>query len=213
VLHDLASHRRVQLRLFTNSTKAFQEPTMDEASLIAAARLGDEDAFAELYRQHASYVRAIGRAILHKSDLDDMCQDTFLLAFTRLRSFEGNCQFRTWISRIATNQCLLTLRKARQASNGESHLIQIDAELAAGLGRDRWIFASTDKGLEGLAARLDLNRLLSVLNPIQRRVLEMAYLEGTPGEEIAELLDIPLSSVKNKIHRAKTQLMKIHKKR
>jgi RNA polymerase sigma factor (sigma-70 family) len=186
---------------------------MDEASLIAAARLGDEDAFTELYRQHASYVKAIGHSILHKSDLDDLCQDTFLLAFTRLHSFQGNCHFRTWISRIATNQCLLTLRKARQASNGESHLIQIDAELAAGLGRDRWIFASMDKGLEGLAARLDLNRLLIVLNPIQRRALEMAYLEGAPGEEIAELLGIPLSSVKNNIHRAKTQLLKIHKKR
>jgi RNA polymerase sigma-70 factor (ECF subfamily) len=199
--------------LFTNSTEAFQEPAMDEASLIAAARLGDEDAFAELYRQHASYVKAIGHAILHKSDLDDVCQDTFLLAFTRLRSFEGNCQFRTWISRIATNQCLLTLRKARQASNGESHLIQIDAELAAGLGPDRWIFASTEKGFEALAARLDLDRLLAVLNPIQRQVLEMAYLEGTPGEEIAEQLGIPLSSVKNNIHRAKTKLSKIHKKR
>ncbi len=186
---------------------------MDEASLIAAARLGDDDAFAELYRQHASYVKAIGRAILHKSDVDDMCQDTFLLAFTRLHSFQGNCQFRTWISRIATNQCLLALRKARQASNGESHLIQIDAELAAGLGRDRWIFAGTDKGFEALAARLDLNRLLAVLNPIQRRVLEMAYLDGTPGGEIAELLGIPLSSVKNKLHRAKTRLSKIHKKK
>jgi RNA polymerase sigma-70 factor (ECF subfamily) len=194
-------------------TEAFQEPTMDEAPLIAAARLGDEDAFAALYRQHASYVRAIGRAILHKTDLDDMCQDTFLLAFTRLATFQGNCQFRTWISRIATNQCLLILRKARQPSNGESHLIQIDAELAAGLGRDRWIFAGTDKGIEGLAARLDLNKLLAVLNPIQRRVLEMAYLEGTPGEEIAELLGIPLSSVKNNIHRAKTRLLKIHKQR
>jgi RNA polymerase sigma-70 factor (ECF subfamily) len=196
----------------TNLTEGFKESTMDETSLIAAARLGDDDAFSELYQQHASYVRAIGCAILHKSDLDDMCQETFLLAFTRLHSFEGNCRFRTWISRIATNQCLMTLRKGRQASNGESHLIRIDAELAAGLGRDRWIFARSDKGLEALTARLDLDKLLAVLDPIQRRVLELASLEGASGEEIAELVGIPLSSVKNKIRRAKMLLLKIHEK-
>ena len=75
---------------------------MDETELIAAARRGDEDAFAELYHQHVGYVKAVGRAILRKNDLDDMCQETFLLAFTRLHSFEGNSQFRTWITRIAT---------------------------------------------------------------------------------------------------------------
>ena len=53
---------------------------MDETELIAAARLGDEDAFTELYQQHLGYVKAVGRAILRKNDLDDMCQDTFLLA-------------------------------------------------------------------------------------------------------------------------------------
>ena len=73
-----------------------------------------------------------------RDDLDDMCQDTFLLAFTRLHSFEGTCQFRTWIARIATTQCLQTLRKVRQASNGESNLIQIHPELTAdGLRRRR----------------------------------------------------------------------------
>jgi RNA polymerase sigma-70 factor, ECF subfamily len=185
---------------------------MDEASLIAAARLGDEDAFTELYRQHASYVKAVGRAILRKSDSDDICQETFFLAFTRLRSFEGNCKFRTWITRIATTQCLLTLRKGRQASNGDLHLIHIDAELAAGLGRDLWQFATIEKGFDALTARLDLDTVLAVLNPIQRQVLEMAYLEGTPGEEIAEQLGIPLSSVKNNIHLAKTRLTKIYKK-
>ena len=91
---------------------------MDETELIAAARSGDEDAFAELYQQHLGYVKAVGRAILRKNDLDDMCQDTFLLAFTRLHSFEGNSQFRTWIARIAANQCLVILRKGRQAVTG-----------------------------------------------------------------------------------------------
>ena len=62
---------------------------MDETELIAAARLGDQDAFAELYRRHVRYVRAIGRSILRSRDLDDMCQETFLLAFMRLGRASG----------------------------------------------------------------------------------------------------------------------------
>ena len=130
---------------------------MDETELIAAARLGNQDAFAELYRQHIGYVRAIGRSILRSRDLDDMCQETFLLAFTRLDSFEGNSRFRTWITRIAINQCLMILRKGRQASNGESHLVQMERDETRS---DRCLLARRDTQLEGVRARLDLERLL-----------------------------------------------------
>jgi RNA polymerase sigma-70 factor, ECF subfamily len=185
---------------------------MDETELIAAARLGDEDALAELYRQHAGYVRAIGRSILRKNDVDDMCQDTFLLAFTRLDSFEGNSQFRTWITRIAINQCLLTLRHGRQLSNGESYLVQLDAE-TADAALDRCTFASIDTQLEGVPARLDLSRVLRVLAPIQRRILKMAYIEGMPELEIAEALGMDLATVQSKIFQAKRRVRDMHKKR
>jgi RNA polymerase sigma-70 factor (ECF subfamily) len=185
---------------------------MLEAELLTAARGGDEDAFTELYQQHLGYVRAVGRAILRKNDVDDMCQDTFLLAFTRLHSFEGNAHFRTWITRIAINQCLMALRKSRQASNGESNLMPIDEELAGDEVFDRCIFASTDTHLEGVPARLDLNKLLQVLKPVQRRVLEMAYLEETSDQEIAQILGITVSAVRSKIHHAKRRMREVHKK-
>lgn len=177
---------------------------MDETELIAAARLGNEDAFAELYRQHIGYVRAIGRSILRNRDLEDMCQETFLLAFMRLDSFEGNSRFRTWITRIAINRCLMILRKGRQASNGESHLVQMDA--------DRCVFASRDIQLEGVGARLDLERLLGMLKPRQRRILEMAYRDDMPEQQIAEVLGIPLAAVTNRIYRAKRKVRNSYKK-
>jgi RNA polymerase sigma-70 factor (ECF subfamily) len=151
-------------------------------------------------------VKAVGRAILRKNDLDDMCQDTFLLAFTRLHSFEGNSQFRTWITRIATYRCLAILRKGRR--NGESNQIRIDPETSDDL-LDGCIFASEDKDLEGLPARLDMDRLLHRLKPIQRRVLEMAYVEDMPAQEIAEILGTTIACVKNSIHQAKLRLQKI----
>ena len=177
---------------------------MDETELIAAARLGDEDAFAELYRQHIGYVRAIGRSILRNRDLEDMCQETFLLAFMRLDSFEGNARFRSWITRIAINRCLVILRKARQASNGESHLVQMGEDEVL----DRCLFASKDTQLEGVGARLDLERLLGMLNPAQRQILEMAYLEDIPDLQIAEALGTTVVAVKCTLYRVKRILRK-----
>jgi RNA polymerase sigma-70 factor, ECF subfamily len=177
---------------------------MDETELIAAARLGDEDAFAELYREHIGYVRAIGRSILRNRELDDMCQETFLLAFTRLNSFEGNAKFRTWITRIAINRCLVILRKGRQASNGESHLVQVDT--------DRCAFVSRDGQLEGVGTRLDLERLLGMLKPRQRKILEMAYLEDMPDLQIAEALGTTVVAVKCTLYRIKRLLRDAHKK-
>jgi RNA polymerase sigma-70 factor, ECF subfamily len=185
---------------------------MDETELIAAARLGDQDAFAELYQLHLGCVRAVGHAILHKDDLDDVCQDTFLLAFTRLHSFEGNSRFRTWITRIAINQCLMILRRERQTSNGDSNLVQMDTGLLTNDLSDPRILARVDKDLEGVPARLDLDRLLRVVKPYQRRILEMAYLEDMPEQEMAEVLGISLSRVKKSIQRAKEKVRKINEK-
>ena len=179
---------------------------MDEAGLISAARLGDEDAFAELYRQHVGYVRTVGRTILHTSDLDDLCQDTFLLAFTRLNSFEESCSFRSWITRIAMNQCFATLRRRRQGKNGDALLLHVDEEKAANDLFARCVFACEDVRLEGVPARLDLTRVLEVLTPGQRKVLTMAYLEDIPCLEIAEILGTTVCSVRSTLHHAKRRV-------
>jgi RNA polymerase sigma-70 factor (ECF subfamily) len=174
---------------------------MDETELIAAARCGDEDAFRELHRLHLAYVKAVGRAILRKNDLEDMCQDTFMLAFTRLHSFEGNSQFRTWLARIAANRCLVILRKGRQASH-EENLVEMDSRLAR-----------LDRDLEGVTARLDLQKALRRLTPLQQRALTMAYVEDMPAQEIADILGTTLACVKNSIHDAKRQVREIYQKK
>jgi RNA polymerase sigma-70 factor, ECF subfamily len=171
---------------------------MDETELIAAARSGDEDAFTALYQKHLGYVKAVGRAILRRNDVDDLCQDTFLLAFTRLNRFEGNSQFRTWLTRIAINQCLLILRRGHR----------MNSEANDGLLEECIL---EDKYLEGLPARLDLDRLLQRLKPMQRRLLEMAYVEEMPEQEIAEALGTTRDCVKSSIYRAKQRAREISK--
>ena len=78
---------------------------------------------------------------------------------------------------------------------------------------DRYLFASKDIQLEGVAARLDLEKAAAaVLKPKQRRILEMAYLEDMPDLEIAEVLGITCAAVKSKIYRGKRKVRNQHKK-
>jgi RNA polymerase sigma-70 factor, ECF subfamily len=173
---------------------------MDEWQLITAARIGDQNAFTELYHRHHRYVRAIGRSILHTDDLDDMCQETFLSAFTRLDTFEGDARFRTWITRIAVNRCLLILRNSRRPGHGESQAFSPDE--SAYTDNVRWI----DARLESLPQRLDLERLLKTLTPAQREALEMAYAEEMPVVDIAAALKTTVAAVKGRIAIAKKKL-------
>jgi RNA polymerase sigma-70 factor, ECF subfamily len=169
---------------------------VDESRLIAAARKGDQAAFAELYRLHHGYVRGICRNILRDDSVDDLCQDTFLVAFTRLDGFAGKAKFRTWITRIAVNQCLMTLRKRR-------HYVPVPLEEDS---LDRYIFVAKDAVLEGAPARMDLEKMMSVLKDSTRQMLVMAYLEGIPDLEIAETLGLSVDAVKTTLSRAKRKM-------
>jgi len=169
---------------------------VDESNLIAAARQGDQGAFAELYRSHHMYVRGICRNILRDDSVDDLCQDTFLLAFTRLDTFAGKAQFRSWITRIAVNQCLMTLRTRR-------HYVSIEQEEDT---LDRYVFTAKDAVLEGAPARMDLEKMMSVLSDTTRQMLIMACLDGNSEQEIAEKLGLSADIVRKRVYWAKRKM-------
>jgi RNA polymerase sigma-70 factor, ECF subfamily len=169
---------------------------VDESRLIAAARQGDQGAFAELHRLHHTYVRGICRNILRDDSVDDLCQDTFLVAFTRLDGFAGKAKFRTWITRIAVNQCLMTLRKRR-------HYVPVPLDEDT---IDRYIFVAKDAVLEGAPARMDLEKMMSVLTDPTREMLIMAYLDGNTEQEIAERFGLNADMVRKRIYWAKRRM-------
>ncbi len=86
-----------------------------EAVLIDHSRQGDQDSIAELFRRHypASLKLACG-ILRHSEDAQDAVQVAYFLAFRRLEDFRGESSFKTWISRIVVNCCLLQLREGRR---------------------------------------------------------------------------------------------------
>ena len=90
----------------------YEEP---EPELIGDARNGDLDAMAELFRRHYPYSIAVARRILPaQEEFLDAVQSAYLSAFRKFQSFRGDASFKTWITRIVLNQCLMRLRDPRR---------------------------------------------------------------------------------------------------
>ena len=165
-------------------------PRDAETLLLAAAREGDQLAFRELYQQQVRHVRALARQVLHTQDVDDVCQEVFLRAFTRIGSFQEASSFRTWISRITLYECFRSRGRC-------STMVPLEDTMAV-----------CEHGLAGVTERLDVSRMLETLGPVQRKMVEMAYLEEKPAAEIAVLFDTTVAQVKSSLHRAKRRLGK-----
>ena len=101
------------------------ESTEDEV-LVAAAKVGDHSAFAELWNRHSKRAfSTMYRITKNRQDAEDGLQDAFLKAYVHLNNFDGRSTFATWLTRIAINSALMILRKKRahpEAQIGRAHV-------------------------------------------------------------------------------------------
>ncbi|MDX6456904.1 MAG: hypothetical protein QOE55_601, partial [Acidobacteriaceae bacterium] len=100
-----SSHDKMSIELLASAT--------DEV-LVAAAKLGDCAAFAELWERHSNMAfRMAYRIIGNQDDAEDVVQEAWMKAYVHLKTFDGRAKFSTWLTRIAINSALITLRKRR----------------------------------------------------------------------------------------------------
>jgi RNA polymerase sigma-70 factor, ECF subfamily len=183
-----------------------------EVTLLAAARAGDEHAFARLtspYRRELQVhcYRMVGS--LH--DAEDLVQETMLRAWRRLGSFEGRTSLRRWLYRIATNACLNALEREPRVV-----LFAAGDEATAPLARVSWLEPYPDAQLpdEDPQARLDLRESVALaflaaiqhLPPRQRAMLLLFEVLGWSAAEVAELLDTSVAAVNSGLQRARATL-------
>ena len=157
--------------------------------LVDAARHGNQDAFATLYRMFRSPVYKWLRARLDESSAEDVVQESFYRAYRYIRTLRDAGQFGPWILRIARN-----LYNDWVAKNGvqTQPLVRID-ELAEVIA---------DKGQEDVAERLDVEAILAAVPAGYARFLELHFLQGFTVPEISLATGLPVSTVKWRIHRA-----------
>lgn len=171
-----------------------------DAFLVEQCRAGDEEACEALVRQYQERVFAlISRMTGDPDRVEDIAQEVFLKAFRSLKSFRGGSRFYTWLYRITVNTVLNTMR-----SQGRRQETSLDA--LGGLE----VQADADMEPAEVTARLELARrvreAIDQLEEPYRVIVYLRELEDLSYEEIAEVVELPVGTVKSRLFRARQQL-------
>src|SRR5688572_25431279 len=160
------------------------EPVVDEASLLARAREGDLDAFAELVRRYEHRVRAVLFRLLDDDrDVEEATQDAFVQAWRNLDRFRREATAFTWLYRIAVNEAYARLRRKRLP------LAEVD-ETERNRPRAPDPAGDPQQTAEAVELQAFLTRRIRALPPDQRAALVLHDLVGLSNQEVADVLEI-----------------------
>ncbi len=180
-----------------------------EARLVEASKAGDTAAFGELVRQHQDRVYNVcWRICGNRTDAEDLAQETFVRAFEAIARFDGRARFYTWLFRIAANLAISAGRRERRARtvslDGGPRLVHED-EAPAG-ERLAVETASPQESVMDREAQALVLSALAELDEEYRVVVTLRDLESLSYEEIAEVLEVPVGTVKSRLHRGRLAL-------
>ncbi len=183
------------------------EPTRE---LIARAQEGDPQALTQIVLGQQHYVYSIAMSVLkNPEDAADLTQEAFIRLFRALPQYNGESRFTTWLYRLVVNLCRDELRRrGRQAPIAPSASEDEEADQIASIADDdRW--ANPAEALDTRELRDQVRQALGQLEEHYRLVLTLYYFEDLKYTDIAEILDIPLNTVKSHIRRGKERLAAI----
>lgn len=180
------------------------EPSAD---IIQRAQRGDQEALAQLVLSQQHYVYSIAMSVLkNPEDAADLTQEAFIRLFRALPQYNGESRFTTWLYRLVVNLGRDELRRrGRQVPVVMPAADETDQDPIANVtDEDRW--TDPELALDSQELRGEVRRALEQLEEHYRLVLTLYYFDEMKYHEIAEVLDIPLNTVKSHIRRGKERL-------
>jgi RNA polymerase sigma-70 factor, ECF subfamily len=180
-----------------------QPPPVDPATdeVLVGRVLGGENTLFELLmrRNNTRLYRAIRSVLRDEDAVEELMQQTYVLAFTRLAQFSHGARFSTWLLRIGINEALQRLRRARKWPEVEVSTIEEEQPMDA-----------EDSGPEMLLARSELLRIVEALvdelPTLYRTVFVLREVQQLSTAEVADLLELTPEAVKQRLSRAKRTL-------
>lgn len=171
-------------------------PSSDE-ELVTLSQGGDLDSFNQLVLRWERPIYALAyRVIGREEEARDVAQETFLRAFRAIKGFKGQAKFSSWLYRITLNLCRDWIRKERRAPVSQApegiDIIELAGE------------ATPSESIEDLVGRkqlgLAVSKAMATLPEEQRTAIILKEYHGLTFQEIADLLDCPLSTVKTRLY-------------
>lgn len=180
------------------------EVRISDEELARKVQAGDSEAFGILVERYEAKLMRYGSKFLSSSDdITDLVQDAFIRAYQNMQSFDASLRFSPWMYRIAHNEFVSALRK-----RSRTPIITLDFDaLVAHPAYDD----PAPREREQKEMRAYIERGLEKISPKYREVLVLYYLEELAYKEIADVLQIPVSTVGIRLKRAKEELAKIYK--
>jgi RNA polymerase sigma-70 factor, ECF subfamily len=182
---------------------------LTDQEVVLLARNGREAAYRELVRRYERPVFALLYRMVRDRELaEDLAQETFIKALNAIDSYRPEFKFSSWIFKIANNAAIDHLRRRELDTlslDGSPHAETPEAMQATALQ----IGARQESPLDAVEARElggAIEAAIGRLRPEYRSCILLRHVEGRAYEEIAEILDLPLGTVKTYIHRARNEL-------
>ena len=179
----------------------------DDHRLIADVLRGKEAAYALLMRRYEERLfNTVFRLLGNHEDAQDVVQETFINAYQSLASFKGDSQFFTWLYRIAYNTAISHKRKQKgtlsldASRNGEAGGIE---------PLDRSEHNQPGSALFRAEDERRIQHALNRMSPEHRAVLVLKDMENQKYEEIAEILNVPIGTIRSRLHRARLELREL----
>ncbi len=169
---------------------------MNDEKLLAAVAAGDDTALRELYARHAPWLAARLRSVLPAAEVEDVVQETFIGIWRGAGAFRPDGPVGGWIWGIARRQAALLLRRRGPAALGLPASGPVDARDAG-------------DPAEAVVSGAALAEALDALGPDgspEREAWRLMYVEDRPVAEVAELMGVPVGTVKSRAHRARRLL-------
>ena len=174
-----------------------------EAKLIAQARSGDRSAYGQIVSLYQDRLfNTVYRLLDNAEDAQDVVQDAFIHAYQSLNSFKGDSLFFTWLYRIAVNTAISWKRKRRMVFR-----LQLDREDGVSMEpQDVSTGHQPGHALEQAEEERRIQEALNRVSPEHRAVLILKDMEGQKYETMAEILEVPIGTIRSRLHRARLEL-------
>jgi RNA polymerase sigma-70 factor (ECF subfamily) len=177
--------------------------------LVLLARNGSEKAFRELLDRYQRPVFSlVYRMVRDRERAEDLAQETFIKVFNHLERYDPKYKFSSWIFKIASNLAIDQLRKKEPETvslEGSRHASTAEQQEATRIqieSRDE----NPEESLEAKELGAGIEHAVGQLRPEYRTAIILRHVEGRPYEEIAQIMDVPLGTVKTYIRRARLEL-------
>lgn len=183
---------------------------MSDEELVKKVKDGDIDAFEDIIKKYEKKIFSlIYNMLRNENEIEDIAQEVFIKVYKNLDKFHGDSSLYTWIYKIATNLCLDQIKKRKDIIYMDEKLRVNDDEVEFQIPSDE---KTQDELYEQKELKQKLEKCIEKLPEKQRAMIVLRDIKGLAYDEIAEILELKLGTVKSQINRARLKLKELLEK-